>query len=95
MTCRAGLRGLLRGAPPGLYRGTKAPWRRALLRNMHMHMYMYMCGCDEHEHMMRPGLFLQREGPGSEPGNSLVCPDGVACCVRCLRGEPVSSELIA
>ena len=26
--------------------------------------------------MMRPGLFLQREGPGSEPGNSLVCPDG-------------------
>ena len=23
------------------------------------------------------------------------CPDGVACCVRCLRGEPVSSELIA
>ena len=32
--------------------------------------------CDEHEHMMRPGLFLQREGPGSEPGNSLVHPDG-------------------
>ena len=26
--------------------------------------------------MMRPGLFLQREGPGSEPGNSLVHPDG-------------------
>ena len=23
-----------------------------------------------------PGLFLQREGPGSEPGNSLECPDG-------------------
>ena len=22
--------------------------------------------------MMRPGLFLQREEPGSEPGNSLV-----------------------
>jgi hypothetical protein len=30
--------------------------------------------------MMRPGLFLQREEPGSEPGNSLVLhlvrPDG-------------------
>ena len=25
---------------------------------------------------MRPGLFSQREGPVSEPGNSLVCPDG-------------------
>ena len=31
--------------------------------------------------MMRPGLFLQREEPGSEPGNSLGCPDGVACSV--------------
>ena len=29
--------------------------------------------------MMRPGLFLQREEPGSEPGNSLVRPDGNAC----------------
>ena len=27
-------------------------------------------------HMMPPGLFLQREEPGSEPGNSLVHPDG-------------------
>ena len=27
--------------------------------------------------MLRPGLFLRREGPGSEPGNSLVCPDGL------------------
>ena len=25
--------------------------------------------------MVRTGLFLQREGPGSEPGNSLLCPD--------------------
>ena len=25
--------------------------------------------------MVRPGLFLQREGPGSELGNSLWCPD--------------------
>ena len=25
--------------------------------------------------MMRPGLFLQREEPGSEPGNCLVRPD--------------------
>ena len=25
--------------------------------------------------MVRPGLFLQREGPGSEPGNSLWHPD--------------------
>ena len=33
--------------------------------------YMYMTMT-----MMRPGLFLQREGPGSEPGNSLVYPDG-------------------
>ena len=24
---------------------------------------------------MRTGLFSQREGPGSEPGNTLVCPD--------------------
>ena len=23
------------------------------------------------------GLFFQREGPGSEPGNSLFCPDGL------------------
>ena len=30
--------------------------------------------------MMRPGLFLQREGPGSEPGNSLVCPDEAQAC---------------
>ena len=29
-------------------------------------MYMTMT-------MMRPGLFFQREGPGSEPGNSLLC----------------------
>ena len=36
-----------------------------------------------HIHMtiVRPGLFLQREGPGSEPGNSLVCPDEAACSV--------------
>ena len=27
---------------------------------------------------VRPGLLSQREGPGSEPGNSLVRPDGVA-----------------
>ena len=25
--------------------------------------------------MMRPGLFFQREGPGSEPGSSLLCSD--------------------
>ena len=31
-------------------------------------MYMTMT-------IMRPGLFFQREGPGSEPGNSLLCPD--------------------
>ena len=31
--------------------------------------------------MMRPGLFFQREGPGSEPGNSLLCPDEAACSV--------------
>ena len=30
--------------------------------------------------MMRTGLFLQREGSGSEPGNSLVCPLGVLQC---------------
>ena len=34
---------------------------------------------DEHAGAMymtivRPGLFFQREGPGSEPGNSLLCP---------------------
>ena len=32
-------------------------------------MYMTMT-------VMRPGLFFQREEPGSEPGNSLVRPDG-------------------
>ena len=37
-------------------------------------MYMAM-------NMMRPGLFFQREGPGSEPGNSLLCPDEAACSV--------------
>ena len=26
--------------------------------------------------IVRPGLFFQRERPGSEPGNSLLCPDG-------------------
>ena len=31
--------------------------------------------------MMRPGLFFQREGPGSEPGNSLLCPDEAASSV--------------
>ena len=30
--------------------------------------------------MMRTGLFLQREGPGSEPGNSLWRPDGFPQC---------------
>ena len=30
-------------------------------------MYMTMTNC--------AGLFFQREGPGSEPGNSLLCPD--------------------
>ena len=25
--------------------------------------------------IVRPGLFFQREGPGSEPGNSLLRPD--------------------
>ena len=34
-------------------------------------MYMTMT-------MMRPGLFSQREGPGSEPGNSQLCPDEAA-----------------
>ena len=32
--------------------------------------------------MMRPGLFLQREEPGSEPGNSLVRPDDRGLRVR-------------
>ena len=31
--------------------------------------------------MMRPGLFFQREEPGSEPGNSLLCPDEASCSV--------------
>ena len=31
---------------------------------------------------MRPGLFSQREGPGSEPGNSLVRPDDRGLRVR-------------
>ena len=55
------------------------------------------CASDEHAGAMymtmttvRPGLFFQREGPGSEPGNSLGCPDGSALG-RCLRGESVSS----
>ena len=54
-------------------------------------MYMTMT-------MMRPGLFFQREGPGSEPGNSLVCPDEASCSVLCAvssRDGSVSSELIA
>ena len=37
-------------------------------------MYMTMT-------VMRPGLFFQREEPGSEPGNSLGCPDAAACSV--------------
>ena len=44
-------------------------------------MYMTMT-------MMRPGLFFQREGPESESGNSLLCPDGAhhaVFCVPCLR----------
>ena len=44
--------------------------------------------------IVRPGLFFQREGPGSEPGNSLVRPDGNAFG-RGLRDTPVSSELTA
>ena len=31
-------------------------------------MYMTMT-------IVRPGLFFQRERPGSEPGKSLLCPD--------------------
>ena len=47
-------------------------------------MYMTMT-------MMRPGLFSQREGPGSEPGNSLLRPDGVSCmlCAVSLGGTSV------
>ena len=42
---------------------------------MYMHMTMTM---------MRPGLFFQLEGPGSEPGNSLLCPaDEASCSVLC------------
>jgi hypothetical protein len=54
-------------------------------------MYMTMT-------MMRLGLFSQREGPGSEPGNSLLCPDEkphAVFCAVCLRDSSVSSELIA
>ena len=39
-------------------------------------MYMTMT-------MMRPCLFFQREGPGSEPGNSLLCPDEASCSSVC------------
>ena len=39
-------------------------------------MYMIMT-------MMRPGLFFQREGPGSEPGNSLLSPDEAPRSVLC------------
>ena len=47
--------------------------------------------------MVRPGLFFQREGPGCEPGNSLLRPDEARAvfCVSCLRDPSVSSELIA
>ena len=38
-----------------------------------MNVYVYMT-------MVRPGLFLQREGPGSEPGSCLLCPLGVLQC---------------
>ena len=51
--------------------------------------------------MVRPGLFLQREGPGSEPGNSLWHPEvsleaGVlgavsverAYCINSMFGKP-------
>ena len=37
-------------------------------------MYMTMT-------MMGPGLFFQREGPGIEPGNSLLRPDEAPCSV--------------
>ena len=39
----------------------------------------------------------QREGPGSEPGNSLSVPTKphAVFCVPCLRDGSVSSELIA
>ena len=64
---------------------------------------------DEHANAMymtmtivRPGLFFQREGPGSEPGNSLWCPDvsleaavllyGVLGVLQC---RATSSELSA
>ncbi len=33
--------------------------------------------------IVRPGLFFQREGPGSEPGNSLLCPDEAPRSVLC------------
>ena len=49
-------------------------------------MYMTMTG-------VRPGLFFQREGPGSEPGNSLLCPDEAPCSVLCrVLGIVVSVE---
>ena len=35
--------------------------------------------CDCVNSINSPGLFPQREGPGSEPGNSLLCPDEAAC----------------
>ena len=64
------------------------------------------CTCNMHMHMtiVRLGLFLQREEPGSEPGNSLWHPEVslevAGLCnlfgVLGLRGlHSVSSELIA
>ena len=40
------------------------------------HVFMFIAPASSHCPLVSPGLFSQREGPGSEPGNSLVRPDG-------------------
>ena len=67
-------------AASGMYqqrRAVLAPAPAPALADEHAGaMYMTMT-------IVRPGLFFQREGPGSEPGNSLLCPDEASCSSVC------------
>ena len=67
------------GQPEATAGRSDAPRWRFRINSMQMSMRgaMYVTMT-----MMLPGLFLQREEPGSEPGNSLVRPDDRGLRVR-------------
>ena len=60
-----------------------------------MGLRVTLCAVAEAPSWQQAGCTMLK-GPGSEPGNSLLCPgEAPVFCVPCLRDSSVSSELIA